>query len=162
MRPIDLSPLYRSTIGFDRLASMLDSMSGLDSETNGFPPYNIERLAETEYRITMAVAGFAEDELKIDVKETALSVRGEKKPDPTERQFLHRGIAARSFERRFQLADYVEVKGANVVNGLLHIDLVRNVPERMKPRTIAIGSGAAAADATKTRQIEAHAQGRSD
>lgn len=140
MRHIDFSPLYRSTIGFDRLAHMLDTMTG-DAEQNGFPPYNIERLAENEYRITMAVAGFAEDDLKIEIKDTALTVKGERKADEKEREFLHRGIAARAFERRFQLADHVEVKGAELKNGLLNIDLVRNLPERMKPRTIAIGSG---------------------
>lgn len=142
MRHIDFSPLYRSTIGFDRLAHMLDTMTG-DAEQNGFPPYNIERLAENEYRITMAVAGFAEDDLKIEVKDTALTVKGERKADEKAREFLHRGIAARAFERRFQLADHVEVKGAELKNGLLNVDLVRNLPERMKPRTIAIGTGEA-------------------
>ena len=139
MRHIDFSPLYRSTIGFDRLAHLLDTMTG-DAEQNGFPPYNIERLAENEYRITMAVAGFADEDLKIEVKDTALTVKGERKPEEKEREFLHRGIAARAFERRFQLADHVEVKGAELKNGLLNIDLVRNLPERMKPRTIAIGT----------------------
>ena len=139
MRHIDFSPLYRSTIGFDRLAHLLDTMTG-DAEQNGFPPYNIERLAENEYRITMAVAGFADEDLKIEVKDTALTVKGERKPDEKDREFLHRGIAARAFERRFQLADHVEVKGAELKNGLLNIDLVRNLPERMKPRTIAIGT----------------------
>jgi molecular chaperone IbpA len=147
MRQIDFSPLYRSTIGFDRLAQLLDSMAGFDNEVSGYPPYNIERLADNEYRITMAVAGFAEDEIKIEVKETTLSVRGEKKLEENERRFLHRGIAQRSFERRFQLADYVEVKGAELKDGLLHVDLVRDLPERMKPRQITIGSGA-------ERQIE--------
>lgn len=140
MRHIDFSPLYRSTIGFDRLAHLLDTMSG-EAEQNGFPPYNIERLAENEYRITMAVAGFAETDIKIEVKDTALTVKGERTSDEKEREVLHRGIAARAFERRFQLADYVEVKGAGLENGLLNIDLVRNLPERMKPRTIAIGNG---------------------
>jgi molecular chaperone IbpA len=140
MRQFDLTPLYRSTIGFDRLAQMLDAAPGFESETHTYPPYNIERLGETEYRITMAVAGFTLDELKIEVKESALSVKGDKKPETTERQFLHRGIAQRGFERRFQLADHVEVKGADLKDGLLHVDLVRNLPERMKPRTIAIGA----------------------
>jgi molecular chaperone IbpA len=140
MRHIDFSPLFRSTIGFDRLAQMLDSASGLDTD-GGFPPYNIERLGDNEYRITMAVAGFSDQELVVEAKESVLSVRGEKKPSDTERAYLHRGIATRSFERRFQLADYVEVKGADLKDGLLHIDLVRNLPERMKPRTIAIGTG---------------------
>ena len=141
MRHFDFAPLYRSTVGFDRLAQILDNVTGLDNETV-YPPYNIERLSDNEYRITMAVAGFGQDELKVDVKESALSVRGEKKAEDGERKYLHRGIAARSFERRFQLADYVEVKGADLKDGLLHIDLVRNLPERMKPRTVAIGAGA--------------------
>ena len=145
MRQIDFAPLYRSTVGFDRLFDLLDSVSGFEGEPAAYPPYNIERLGETEYRITMAVAGFGDSELKIDVKEQNLTVRGEKKAEEKERQFLHRGIAARAFERRFQLADHVEVKGANLKDGLLHLDLVRNVPERLKARTIAIGNGKAQA-----------------
>lgn len=137
MRPFDFAPLYRSTIGFDRLVSMLDNMAG-DGEQS-YPPYNIERLAENEYRITMAVAGFTDAEIKIEVKEQNLLVKGEKAQDGKDREFLHRGIAARSFERRFQLADHVEVKSADLKDGLLHIDLLRNIPERMKPRTITIG-----------------------
>lgn len=147
MRQFDFAPLYRSTVGFDRLAQLMDSVGGVDAD--GYPPYNIERLGDNEYRITMAVAGFDKDEFKVEVKESALLVSGEKKPEDKERAFLHRGIAARAFERRFQLADYVEVKGADFKDGLLHIDLVRNLPERMKPRTIAIGGDA--------RQIEATA-----
>jgi molecular chaperone IbpA len=140
MRQIDFSPLYRSTVGFDRLFDLLDSASGYEAATS-YPPYNIERLGENEYRITMAVAGFGESELKIDVKEQFVSVRGVKKAEDKERQFLHRGIGTRTFERRFQLADHVEVKGAELKDGLLHIDLVRNVPEKLKARTIAIGDG---------------------
>lgn len=151
MRPIDFAPLYRSTVGFDRLFDMLDGVSGFDAGPTAYPPYNIERLGDNEYRITMAVAGFGEDELKIDVKEQSLTVRGDKKSDDKQRQFLHRGIAGRSFERRFQLADHVEVKGADLKDGLLHVDLVRNVPERLKPRVIAIGNGKAA------KQVEASA-----
>ena len=143
MRPADFAPLYRSTVGFDRLFHLLDT-AGNGAEDSGFPPYNIERLGDTSYRISMAVAGFSLDEIKIEVKETSLSVRGDKKAEPTERVFLHRGIAQRSFDRRFQLADFVEVTGADLRDGLLHIDLVRNIPERMKPRTISIGDGAAA------------------
>jgi molecular chaperone IbpA len=138
MRPFDFAPLYRSTVGFDRLFHLLDSM-GSNGEDGGYPPYNIERLADNSYRITMAVAGFNREEINLEVKETSLSVRGEKKPDDTKREFLHRGIAQRGFERRFQLADFVEVTGADLKDGLLHIDLTRNIPERMKPRTIAIG-----------------------
>ena len=150
MRHVDFSPLYRSTVGFDRLFTMLDSLAQPDGGQT-YPPYNIERLGENEFRITMAVAGFAKDEFKVEVKESALLVSGEKKPDAKERTFMHRGIAARSFERRFQLADHVEVKGAELKDGLLHIDLVRNLPERMKPRTISIVSGSDA------KQIEAAA-----
>jgi molecular chaperone IbpA len=144
MRQFDFAPLYRSTVGFDRLAQLLDSV-GVD---DGYPPYNIERLGDNEYRITMAVAGFNKDEFKVDVKEQSLVVSGVKKPDDKERTFMHRGIATRSFERRFQLADYVEVKGAEFKDGLLHIDLVRNLPERMKPRTIAIAADAKQIEAT--------------
>ena len=144
MRPFDFAPLYRSSVGFDRLVQMLDGASGLDGEQT-FPPYNIERLGDTEYRITMAVAGFTDDEIKIEVKESALTVTGAKASDGTARQFLHRGIATRAFERRFQLADHVEVRNAELKDGLLNIDLVRNVPERLKPRTIAIGKSAPAA-----------------
>ena len=150
MRHFDLSPLYRSTIGFDRLAQLLDGVSGAENEATTYPPYNIELTGENQYRITMAVAGFSADEIRIEAKESTLSVRGEKKAESTERQFLHRGIAQRGFERRFQLADHVEVTGADLKDGLLHIDLVRNLPERMKPRTIAIGNGKA--------QIETQAQ----
>ncbi len=149
MRQFDLAPLYRSTVGFDRLAKLMDGVGGF--EPDAYPPYNIERLGDNDYRITMAVAGFDKDEFKIDVKEQALIVSGQKKPEDKERVFLHRGIAARSFERRFQLADYVEVKGADFKDGLLHIDLVRNLPERMKPRTISIGVG------SEAREIEARA-----
>jgi molecular chaperone IbpA len=145
MRPVDFAPLYRSTVGFDRLFNLLDAVPGFDQGPSaGFPPYNIERLGESEYRITMAVAGFSQDEISVDVKEQTLSVAGAKKPEEKERRYLHRGIAARNFERRFQLADHIEVKGADLQDGLLHIDLVRNVPERLKPRTIAIGKGEAA------------------
>lgn len=147
MRPFDLSPLYRSTVGFDRLAQLLDGMSGVEGET-AYPPYNIERLGDNQYRITMAVAGFAETELRLEVKEQTLTVTGQKASDDKERQFLHRGIATRAFERRFQLADHVEVRGADLKDGLLHIDLVRNVPERLKPRSIPIGT-------TVPKQIEA-------
>ena len=142
MRHFDLTPLYRSTIGFDRIGSLLDTLSSFEGETPSYPPYNIERLAENAYRISMAVAGFGERDLDIEVKENTLSIRGEKRgeheqPDST---YLHRGIAARSFERRFQLADYVVVKGASLENGLLHIDLVRELPEAMRPRTIEIST----------------------
>lgn len=152
MRPFDFAPLYRSTVGFDRLAQMLDTAAGLDSEPTTFPPYNIERLGENEFRITMAVAGFSDHEIKIEVKENTLTVSGVKPPEAKDRQFMHRGIATRAFERRFQLADHVEVRSADLKDGLLNVDLVRNVPERLKPRTIAIGKGIAGDTA---KQIEA-------
>jgi molecular chaperone IbpA len=152
MRTFDLSPLYRSTVGFDRLFNLLDSVGGGDA-AQPYPPYNIERTGENAYRVTMAVAGFSEGDLDIQAKENVLTVRGEKKEetDGSEREILYRGIAARAFERRFQLADHVEVTGASLENGLLHVDLVREIPETMKPRKIAIGSG-------KARQIDAKAQ----
>ena len=141
MRSYDLSPLYRNTVGFDRLFSMLDQLSRPD-QAPAYPPYNIERMDENAYRITMAVAGFGEADLSIEMHEQALRVRGEKAAtDSNDDRTLYRGIAARSFERLFQLADHVEVHGASLENGLLHIDLVRNVPEAMKPRRIEIGAG---------------------
>ena len=139
----DLSPLYRSTVGFDSLASMLDQVADFDNEATSYPPYNIERLTENEYRITMAVAGFGKEDVEIEVKESALAIRGERKEEDKERTFLHRGIASRAFERRFQLADHVEVRGADVKDGLLSVDLEREVPERLKPRMIEIGGAAA-------------------
>jgi molecular chaperone IbpA len=133
----DLSPLYRSTIGFDRLARMLDDMSAFEAPT--YPPYNIERVGDDEYRITMAVAGFGPDELNIELKQNTLTISG-KKSDRSENpgEVLHQGIASRAFERRFQLADFVEVRGADLENGLLHVTLKREIPEAMKPRMIPI------------------------
>jgi len=147
MRTFDLAPLYRSTVGFDRLFSMLDQVSGFESAAPSYPPYNIERTGENDYRITVAVAGFTESELSIEVKEGALTIRGEKQVKDGENagQVLYQGIAARAFERRFQLADHVEVKGAALENGLLHVDLVRAIPEAMKPRQIRIGTGTGSA-----------------
>ena len=138
MRHIDYSPLYRSTVGFDRLFNLLDGV-GQPDQTQSYPPYNIERTGENAYRITMAVAGFDESELTIESREHALTVKGEKNADAEkETEYLYRGIAKRAFERRFQLADYVEVRGASLKNGLLHIDLVREIPDVMKPRRIDI------------------------
>ncbi|PHP67419.1 molecular chaperone [Zhengella mangrovi] len=153
MRHVDFSPLYRSTVGFDRLFTMLDSL-GQPDNGQSYPPYNIERTGDDAYRITMAVAGFSEADLSIEAKRNALTVKGEKSEDENGegRDFLHRGIAARAFERRFQLADHVEVTGAELVNGLLHIDLKREIPEEMKPRKIAI------AGAGNAKQIEAKAE----
>ena len=131
---------------------MLDEMGSFDRDTGNYPPFNIQLLDENKYRLTMAVAGFGKDEITIEVKESVLSVKGEKKADDEETQFLHRGIATRNFERRFQLADYMLVKDAEISNGLLHVKLVRELPEAMKPRTIAIRS---ANDDTKLIEGEA-------
>ena len=141
MNTFDLTPLYRTAIGFDRLADMLSSAARNDAN-GGYPPYNIEALGEDQYRITMAVAGFAEDELDLVTERNTLTVSGNQaeRKGESETQFLYRGIATRSFERRFQLADHVEVQGARLEHGLLHIDLKRELPEQMKPRKIAIGS----------------------
>ena len=136
----DLSPIYRSTVGFDSLVSMFEQVASFDNEADTYPPYNIERLTENEYRITMAVAGFRKQDVEIEVKENTLSIRGEKKEADKERTVLHRGIASRAFERRFQLADHVEVRGADVKDGLLSVDLEREIPERLKPRMIEIGA----------------------
>ena len=140
MRHFDLSPLYRSTIGFDRLANLFDAVAS-NEVGNGYPPYDIERTGENAYRISMAVAGFSQSDLNIEVKENSLTIRGDRSADEGEPTYLHRGIATRAFERRFQLADHVEVRGADLVNGLLHVDLEREVPEAMKPRTIQISGG---------------------
>lgn len=140
MRHFDLSPLYRNTVGFDRLFNTLDQLVGVDG-AQGYPPYNIERTGEHAYRITVAVAGFTEDDLAIEVKEHALSIRGKKADDLERRvEYLHQGIAARAFERRYQLADGVQVTGATLENGLLHVDLVREIPDAKKPRLIPIAS----------------------
>ena len=143
MTRFDLTPLYRSSVGFDSFASLLDSVGGFenDTSTSTYPPYNIERTDENEYQISMAVAGFGKDDLTIEVKENALSVKGEKNAEDEEKSYLHRGIAARAFERRFQLADHVEVSGADVKDGMLYVSLKRELPEKMKPRTITIGGG---------------------
>lgn len=138
MRNFDLSPLYRSSIGFDRMANILDSLSTTEQNQPSYPPYNIELTGEDKYRISMAVAGFAEDELGIEVEENKLTITGKKEVSKEEKTYLHQGIAARNFERRFQLADHVRVEHAQIENGLLHIDLRREIPEAMKPRTIAI------------------------
>ena len=142
MRTFDLAPLYRSTVGFDRLFSMLDNVAGFDGGTPGYPPYNIERTGENAYRISVAVAGFSEPELNIEVKEDTLTIHGEKQATDEEKRsdVLYKGIAERAFERSFQLADHVVVRSAKLANGLLHIDLVREVPEAMKPRSIPIAS----------------------
>jgi molecular chaperone IbpA len=138
----DLTPFHRSTIGFDRLFSLLDQAGGFES-VPAYPPYNIERTGENAYRISVAVAGFSQPELNIEVKENTLTIRGEKQAKSEEKagETLYQGIAARAFERVFQLADFVRVKGAALENGLLHVDLVREIPEAKKPRQIAINTG---------------------
>ena len=143
MRHFDLSPLYRSTIGFDRIFQLLDQATA--PEATSYPPYNIERLDETEYRISIAVAGFSPDDLKIEVKGNSLEIVGEKKPQQPSQQheFLHRGIAARAFMRRFQIDDHVQVTGASLENGLLHVNLQREIPEAKKPRLVPIKTQAA-------------------
>ncbi|MGE0006790.1 MAG: Hsp20 family protein [Parvibaculaceae bacterium] len=136
----DLSPLYRSTVGFDRLAQLLDNVGNF--EVPAYPPYNIERVGEDEYRVTMAVAGFGQDDITVEVKQNTLTVSGKKAEKADGKaEYLHQGIAQRAFERRFQLADYVQVVGAELDNGLLHIALKREIPEAMKPRTIAVKNG---------------------
>jgi len=152
MRTIDLTPLYRSTVGFDRMASMLDQVMAGEGAAPGYPPYNIEKTGEDSYRITLAVAGFAEDELGVEVRDQVLTVTAKKRQteDDRARTYLHRGIAERGFERRFQLADHVRVEGAELVNGLLHVDLRREVPEALRPRTIEI----ARRDGDEARRIE--------
>ena len=141
MRQFDLTPVYRNTVGFDRLFSMLDQMVSVDPAPS-YPPYNIERTGENAYRISVAVAGFTEADLGIEVKENALTIRGDRKPaeGASKPEFLHQGIAARTFERRFHLAEGVQVTGAALESGLLHVDLVREIPEAKKPRQIPIGS----------------------
>ncbi len=140
MNSIDLTPLYRSSVGFDRLASMLNSAVNTESSGSGYPPYNIEVLEENRYAVTLAVAGFERNELDIQVENGVLTVRGEKARSD-ERQYLYQGIAYRTFERKFNLAEHVEVVGAELNNGLLNIELVKEVPEAMKPRSIPIDGG---------------------
>ena len=142
MRSFDFSPLFRSTVGFDRLAALLDGADRL--EETGYPPYNIEKTGADAYRVTMAVAGFKPDELSVVAQANSLTVSGKNQRDESPAGYLHRGIAARSFERRFDLADHIKVTGAGLDNGLLSIDLVREVPEAMKPRTVRIESQTAA------------------
>ncbi|MBL6746720.1 MAG: Hsp20 family protein [Pseudomonadales bacterium] len=141
MRKLDFAPLYRSTVGFDHLSSLLDTVNRSDNNTQTYPPYNIELLEQDKYRITMAVAGFTTEELDLQTEKGTLTVKGRHSDDGVQHNYLHHGIAARNFERRFQLADHIEVTGARVENGLLHVDLVREIPEAMKPKQIPIGNG---------------------
>ncbi|WP_224813583.1 Hsp20 family protein [Hasllibacter sp. MH4015] len=145
MRTYDFSPLYRATVGFDRMADMLDRVLTQDGSTPTYPPYNIEKTADDAYRISVAVAGFTEADLSVEQREQEVVVSARREKDEEKRTYLHRGIATRAFEKRFQLADHVRVTGAVAENGMLHIDLVREVPEALKPRQIEIGSGTAKA-----------------
>lgn len=140
MRNYDFAPLYRATVGFDQIADMMDRVLTNDTATNSYPPYNIEKTSDDGYRISLAVAGFSEHELSVEVKENALHVSAKKPDDADGKTYLHRGIATRAFERRFHLADHVRVTGASHENGMLHIDLLREVPEALKPRQIEIQS----------------------
>jgi len=154
MRTFDLAPLYRATVGFDRIADMMDRVLTTDMAQPGYPPYNIEKTGENAYRISIAVAGFAADELSAEVRDSALIVSARKAPETVEKTYLHRGIATRAFERRFALADHVKVTGAAHVDGMLHIDLVHEVPEALKPRRIEIARPAETveAKAVETKQ----------
>ena len=142
MRTFDFAPFYRSTVGFDRLFSTLDQLGGVENSVPSYPPYNIHRTGENAYRISVAVAGFTDADLSIEAKENTLTIHGEKQTNDEEEtgEVLYQGIAARAFERSFQLADYVQVKGARLENGLLHVDLVREIPEAMRPRAVPITS----------------------
>jgi len=142
MRSYDLTPLYRSTVGFDRVFDLIDTMT--KAENGSYPPYNIERVEEDQYRITLAVAGFAESDLDIELHENALTITGRRPDDVAERTFLHHGIAGRSFDRRFQLADHVKIEGASLSNGLLNVELRREIPEEKRPRKITINGADAA------------------
>jgi molecular chaperone IbpA len=141
MDRFDFSPLFRSTIGFDRLTRLVDAATRVDNSALAYPPYNIEKTSEDAYRLTMAVAGFSPEELDITAQENTLLVTGKAKKEPEESRYLHRGIARRAFERRFSLADHIKVVGASLANGMLHVDLAREVPEEARPRKIQIGTG---------------------
>ncbi|PKU26369.1 Hsp20 family protein [Telmatospirillum siberiense] len=150
MRTFDFTPLFRSTVGFDHLAQMLDASSRVDEQAFAYPPYNIEKLGDDRYRITMAVAGFAESDLQITTQDHTLLISGTAQKEESAPQYLHHGIAGRSFERRFELADHIRPASASLVNGLLHVDLLREVPEALKPRSIPI---AAAVENTEQPKI---------
>jgi molecular chaperone IbpA len=153
MRTFDFAPFYRSTVGFDQMLSMLDQFVGVEGSVPNYPPYNIERTGENTYSISIAVAGFTDADLSIEAKESVLTIRGEKQNNDVEKtsEVLYQGIAARNFERSFRLADHVEVKGAGLENGLLHVDLVREVPEAMKSRVIPIASSSKLLEVKPTR-----------
>ena len=152
MRSFDLTPLYRTSVGFDRLASILDQVTAADVSQQTYPPYNIEKTGDDSYVLTMAVAGFSEADIEITAQDNTLTVSGKPQAQPEDgRKFLHRGIAGRAFERRFVLADHIQVQGADMENGLLHVSLKREVPEALKPRRIEIGSGKALIEGKKTK-----------
>jgi len=153
MIAFDFSPFYRSTIGFDRMAQFLENASRATEIDNGYPPYNIEAVGEDRYRVTIAVAGFAQEDLEIEVKENVLYVSGNKDEGTEDRQYLHQGIAGRAFRRQFRLADHVKVEDAALDNGLLTVDLVREVPEAMKPRTIPISTGTPKTIVSKAKKL---------
>lgn len=140
MRTFDFSPLYRSTVGFDRLANLLETVNQFEHPAASYPPYNIEQHADNDYRISMAVAGFSDKDLSIEVKEGVLTITGKRGGEEPKTRFLYQGIAGRGFERRFQLADHMEVRGARLEHGLLHVDIVRVIPEEKKARKVAITS----------------------
>ncbi|MCF6445459.1 Hsp20 family protein [Nereida sp. MMG025] len=153
MRSFDMTPLYRATVGFDQIADLMDRVLTNDTSTQSYPPYNIEKTSDDAYRISIAVAGFSDNDLSVEVKENTLHITARKAEEDGDRTYLHRGIATRAFDRRFHLADHVRVTGATHENGMLHIDLMREVPEALKPRRIAIES----AKSVETDVVEAKA-----
>jgi molecular chaperone IbpA len=155
MRTYDFAPLYRSTVGFDRLASMVDRAMSVDVNTNGYPPYNIEKTGENDYRISVAVAGFSDDEMSIEMRDGQLVISAKKAEaeDAVDVTYLHRGIASRTFEKRFHLADHVRAVGAKTENGILHVELVREVPEALKPRRIEIADGSKTIDVKPAKKV---------
>lgn len=155
MRTFDFSPLYRATVGFDRIADMMDRVLSADVAQPAYPPYNIEKLGENAYRISIAVAGFSADDLTVDVRDGALVVAATKASEETERSYLHRGIATRAFERRFALADHMRVTGAAHADGMLHIDLLREVPEALKPRRIEIAGSTTLDQTVEPKTLDA-------
>jgi len=152
MRHFDLAPLYRATVGFDQMADLMDRLLANDIQQPSYPPYNIEKTADDAWRISVAVAGFSDEDLAVEVRDNALIISARKSEEEGERNWLHRGIATRAFERRFTLADHVRVTGATAENGMLHIDLVREVPEALKPRRIEIAKGAPVEAKAVTKQ----------
>ena len=154
MRSFDLAPLYRATVGFDQIADLMDRVMSTETTQNSYPPYNIEKTGEQAWRISLAVAGFSDEDLTVELRENALLVSGRKPEEDGERAYLHRGIATRAFDRRFHLADHVRVTGASHQDGMLHVDLVREVPEALKPRRIEISkSPACDADVIETKAV---------